>query len=51
MYNNYTVLYASCLPAFGGLYGYGASAGAFCLIVDSSAADSGAALGGRLMHL
>ena len=51
MYNNYSYLYASCLPFFGGYYGFGATAGAFCLYVYYSAANSDADLGGRLIFL
>ena len=51
MYNNYSYLFASCLPYFGGSYGSGANAGAFYLAVYGSAAYSNASLGGRLMFL
>ena len=51
MYNNYSYLYESCLPSFGGYYGYGADPGALCLNVYTSVAFSYAVLGGRLMFL
>ena len=51
MYKNYSGLYASCLPIFGGIYSHGAAAGCFYLFVISSATDSSASLGGRLIFL
>ena len=51
MYYNYSYLYASCLPNFGGYYSDDADAGAFYLDVDYSAANSSAAIGVRLMFL
>ena len=51
MYANYFTLYASCLPYFGGYCSSGATAGAFYLRVDISAAVSDVAIGGRLMFL
>jgi len=50
-YFNYGFLNASSLPSFGGYYSYGANAGAFYLSVGSSAANSYANFGGRLMFL
>ena len=51
MYYNYSYLYASCLPIFGGYYSDDADAGAFYLDVSTSAANSYATVGGRLMFL
>ena len=51
MYNNYSVLYVSYLPYFGGDYGISASAGAFYLRVSSSVDYSNTFLSGRLMFL
>jgi len=48
-YFNYSSLYTSCVPDFGGNYRDGSSAGAFYLGVNCSAA--GAAVCGRLMFL
>jgi len=50
-FSNYSILYASCLPFFGGAYGSGARAGAFFLNVSTSAAVSFADVGGRLIFL
>lgn len=46
-----TALAASCLPGFGGSWKLFSTAGAFCLSVATSASDSTANLGGRLMYL
>lgn len=51
MYKSYRWIFKDSLPNFGGYYGNGADAGAFCLFVTYSAADSYATLGGRLMFL
>jgi hypothetical protein len=44
-------LYASCLPYFGGSWNVADYAGVFCLVMNYSASDSRAFLGGRLMYL
>ena len=50
-YTDYSNLYASCLPFFGGYWNYGSGAGAFSLSVNDSASNSGSDLGARLMYL
>lgn len=51
MYNNYRWIFKNSLSSFGGNYGFGAGAGAFCLGVADSAATSDALIGGRLIFL
>jgi hypothetical protein len=51
MYCNYSSLFASYLPTFGGGYGAGTNVDAFFLDVIYSAANSGATVGCRLMFL
>lgn len=48
---DYAILYASCLPDFGGTWGNASYAGAFCLPVYYSASYSYSTLGSRLMYL
>ena len=44
-------LYSSLFPVFGGYWDHGGVAGAFSLIVSSSASNSDSCLGARLMYL
>ena len=51
LYADSGILFASCLPVFGGSWGLGDSAGAFCLPVNRSASDSDSHLSARLAAL